>query len=78
MSRRKKTLREKRIERIQLLDDIHAGRKHTHRNDILAPLAQMNLIAYDHAPVSLRAKNVRLTEDGEMFLNFWRSELNKK
>jgi hypothetical protein len=65
---KRKTKKEKRLERVKLLLAIKKGEKHTHRNDILAPLAQAALIAYDSRPGDFRAVNVRLTDWGESWL----------
>ena len=65
-----KTHRKREIERVKLLADIKAGRPHTHRNDILAPLSQADLITYTYPLKGYPAENVKLTIGGEVYLTY--------
>lgn len=67
---RKKTRRQRVLELTKLLHAIHTGRKHTHRNTVLAPLSQADLVRYDYPPKGWPAQNVRLTDNGVGVMEF--------
>ncbi len=71
----RKTANERKVERVKLLTDIKAGRKHTRRNDILAPLSQAGLISYRYPPGARMAQDIKLTESGEVFLKIEAEDL---
>lgn len=70
-------VREKIRARVELLQAIKDGRKHTHANAVLAPLSQDGLITYGVHPRGWPAVDVKITDAGEAYRSFYQNLIEK-